>query len=177
MEKIQEYSLRFMPQAILIFVCLFSIIMFCLSDLISGIRKGRKIGVNYINSIHSFGLRRTTEKIGRYLNFMLTFIFIDILQMAILFAINLHYSKTFWIFPFICILGTIFIGFTEIRSIFEDEDKKVREKLKKDVKIIDEIVDYVIEKRNEINSTGSKSTHNDDENKQSYEDMFNENYK
>lgn len=61
---------------------------------------------------------------------MLIFLGIDLIQMLTLHVINHANGYSFWIIPLFTIFGAIFIGFIEVKSVFEKEEIKDRAKMK-----------------------------------------------
>jgi hypothetical protein len=130
------------PQISLLLICIISIIVFVLCDLWSGIRKSKRAG----KYIHSFGLRRTVDKLVKYFNFFIPFLFFDIVQMSLIYSINEQDNSYLWVFPFVSILGTLLIGIVEIKSIFEKIEKKERDEVKESVIFASKIIEYIRDK-------------------------------
>lgn len=112
-------------------------------DLYYGIRKSKTTGM----FIHSYGLRRTSQKVVQYLSFMLFMMFFDVLNV-------------FWIYfdvqkiPVASIFGAIVLVYTEGKSVREKTSEKFRkaiaehpgeilEFIKDNKKILKEIVEDV----------------------------------
>lgn len=109
-------------QIFVIIMCLIFTLFFILCDLWSGIRKSKKNG----DFISSHGLRRTIDKMNKYYNILLIFILVDILQCFSIYSINNSYRKDYWVFPFLTVAITIIIAAIEIKSIYENMDKKTQ---------------------------------------------------
>jgi hypothetical protein len=104
---------------IYVLVALYIVAIFAiLLDLWSGVRKAKKRG----EFISSYGLRRTVDKMVKYLNLMLCFTLIDIV-LSLIESINL---------PFATMIATMLVCVIEIKSIYEkfDQKEKVREAAK-----------------------------------------------
>lgn len=61
---------------------------------------------------------------------MLILLGIDLIQMLTLHTLNHENNYSFWIIPLFTIFGAIFIGFIEVKSVFEKEETKDRAKMK-----------------------------------------------
>ncbi len=104
------------------------VLIFIFLDLWSGIRKSKKRN-DYISS---YGLRKTIDKIARYFNVLFAVTVLDLVVMFALFELH----KPDYIFP-VCTFGAvIFIGITEIRSIFEKAEKKDKAKAAETARLI-----------------------------------------
>jgi hypothetical protein len=63
---------------------------------------------------------------NKYYNILLIFILVDILQCFSIYSINNSYRKDYWVFPFLTVAITIIIAAIEIKSIYENMDKKTQ---------------------------------------------------
>lgn len=88
-------------------------------DLYFGIKKSKENGV----FTHSFGLRKSSEKVVQYLAFMTFMLFADILNP---FWIYFAYTAT----PLASIFGAIVLVYTEWKSVKEKADEKFRYAIK-----------------------------------------------
>ena len=118
--------MKYKLQIILIIVLMVSVLFFVMCDLWAGVRKSKKRGECSV----SYGLRKTVEKTCRYYNYMLILLGIDLIQMLTLHTLNHENNYSFWIIPLFTIFGAIFIGFIEVKSVFEKEEVKDRAKMK-----------------------------------------------
>lgn len=102
---------------------LYALVMCCiLADLWSGVRKAKRLGV----ARTSYGYRRTISKIAQYYNVLIVLTFIDIMQMASLWYLEVYYQHFLPMFPFITLVGAIGICLIEFKSIYEKAEDKVR---------------------------------------------------
>lgn len=106
-----------------------------LLDLWSGVRKARQRG-EYRSS---YGLRKTVEKLARYFNMMLVLTVIDAMQMLAVSHLNPQVSFSFPIVPFLTIIGAIFVGIIELKSIYEKNEDKDKGKYQDAAKLVKQI--------------------------------------
>ena len=85
-------------------------------DLYFGIKKSK---LNGVKVTHSFGFRRTSEKVVQYLAFMFFMLLIDVLN-----PIFAYFSITH--LPLASIFGAIVLVYTEWKSVHEKSDQKFR---------------------------------------------------
>lgn len=109
-----------------------AILLFVFLDLWAGIRKAKQRG-EYRSS---FGLRKTVAKIANYYNALLVITVIDALQMLTIIELQAGLP----IFPFLTILGGLFVGFIELKSVYEKNDKKERAKVQEAAKIVAQLI-------------------------------------
>lgn len=105
-------------------------------DLYFGIKKSKESGVY----THSYGLRKTSEKVVQYLAFMFFMLFIDVLN-------------PIWVYfdlvqlPLLTIFGGIVLIYTEWKSVKEKTDEKFRYAIKNNtadiIKFLQENKDFV----------------------------------
>ena len=119
-------------QIIIIVMCIIFTFLFVMCDLWAGVRKSKAKG-EYISSQ---GIRRTIEKINKYYNAIFAFILVDILQCFSIYSINNDYNKNYWVFPFLTVIITIIIAAIEIKSIYENTDKKTQKEFEEAGKTI-----------------------------------------
>ncbi|WP_177764039.1 holin [Flavobacterium sp. I3-2] len=89
-------------------------------DLHFGIKKSRELGVF---KTHSYGLRKTSEKVVQYLAFMMFMLFIDVLN-------PIWAYLSFPALPLLSIFGAIVLVYTEWKSVREKADEKFRYAIK-----------------------------------------------
>lgn len=87
-------------------------------DLWAGIRKARKAGV-YRSSKK---LRRTLEKLVTYYNVLLIVTVIDVLVLFGVAVLEVNIPH----FPYLTLLGALFVGVIELKSVFEKAEDKDR---------------------------------------------------
>lgn len=130
-------------QLLLVFITWILVLGACGIDLYFGIKKSRENG---IFKTHSYGLRKTSEKVVQYLAFMLFMVFIDIINPV-------------WIFfslqqiPVFSIFGAIVLIFTEWKSVREKSGDKFREDIKNNPA---EIVKWLKENKEVLDNLSSK---------------------
>jgi len=88
-------------------------------DLHFGIKKSKQSGVY----THSYGLRKTSEKVVQYLAFMFFMLFIDVLN-----PVWAYFD--FVPLPLLTIFGAIVLIYTEWKSVREKTDEKFRYAIK-----------------------------------------------
>lgn len=104
----------------LMLLCYIIILGFIFCDLQAGIRKAKKRG-EYRTSD---GYKRTIDKIAKYFNMTFALSLIDFLQLALLFFLYHFYNRDIIMAPWFTFLALGYVGFVEIRSIWEPADIK-----------------------------------------------------
>lgn len=110
-------------------------------DLYYGIQKSKVSGI----FIHSYGLRRTSNKVVQYLSLMIFALFFDVLNVFWIYFPHIHKI------PVATLLGAIVLVYTEWKSVREKTSEKFRkaiaenpaeilEFIKDNKKILSEIV-------------------------------------
>lgn len=102
----------------LVLVLYIATLLLVLCDLWSGCRKARERG-EYRSSR---GLRKTVTKLTNYYNMLLALTVID----GLVTLVSMKCKWDYEIFPFVTLVGVLFIAYIEIKSIFEKADKKQR---------------------------------------------------
>ncbi|MVX36223.1 holin [Myroides sp. LoEW2-1] len=120
-------------QLLLVFIAWLMVIFSVGIDLHFGIKKSKKEGVY----THSYGLRKTSEKVVEYLAFMFFMLFLDVLNP--LFA---YFNIT--ALPLMSVFGAIVLVYTEWKSVREKSDEKFRYALKRNPA---ELIKFVQENR------------------------------
>lgn len=100
---------------LVVFMCFIIVILSIGIDLYFGIQKSKKNGVY----THSYGLRKTSEKVVQYLAFMVFMLFIDFLNPVWAY---LNYQSL----PLLSIFGAIVLVYTEWKSVREKSSDKFR---------------------------------------------------
>ena len=106
------------------------ILGFIFCDLQAGVRKAKARG-EYRTSD---GYKRTIEKIAKYFNMTFALSLIDFLQLALLFFLYQFYGRDIIMAPWFTFLALGYVGFVEIKSIWEPADikeKKQQEEYKR----------------------------------------------
>lgn len=106
----------------LILLCYVIILGFIFCDLRAGIRKAKKRG-EYRTSD---GFKRTIEKISKYFNMTFVLSLIDVLQIALIFFLYQFYEVDIFMVPWFTFIATGYVGFVEVKSIWEPADIKER---------------------------------------------------
>ncbi|WP_038988500.1 hypothetical protein [Myroides marinus] len=107
-------------QLFLVFTAWIMVVLSIGIDLYFGIKKSKKEGVY----THSYGLRKTSEKVVEYLAFMFFMLFLDFLNP--LFA---YFDIA--AMPLLSVFGAIVLIYTEWKSVREKSDEKFRYALKR----------------------------------------------
>lgn len=97
------------------YICVFLAIA---CDLWSGVRKARKRK----EVCTSYGYKRTVDKIARYYNMLLVVSIMD----AMLVISNTNNLLSLPIFPYLTLIGALFLCFIELKSIFEKAEDKIK---------------------------------------------------
>lgn len=126
----------------MIFILMISVIFFVMCDLWAGLRKSRSRG----EKSASYGFRKTIEKTSKYYNYMFILLGIDFIQMSLLSTLNRENDHNFWIIPILTAAGAFFIGFIEVKSVFENESEKEQQRMKDAAYSAKQIIDYINEK-------------------------------
>ena len=106
----------------LILLCYVIILGFIFCDLRAGIRKAKKRG-EYRTSL---GYKKTIEKISKYFNMTFVLSLIDVLQIALIFFLYQFYEVDIFMVPWFTFIATGYVGYVEIKSIWEPADIKER---------------------------------------------------
>lgn len=129
MEIIGQFRVQVIFVAV---VYIFVFLSVCL-DLWAGTRKAKMRG-EYRSS---FKLRQTVEKICRYYNMMFLITAIDCIQM---FAIYLLHEQgainVLPVFPILTCIASLFVGFIELKSVWEKNEDKEKAKITEAAKIL-----------------------------------------
>lgn len=110
-----NYQLLYLLLGIIV-VCWGCVVAAIGIDLYFGVKKSKQNGVTVT---HSFGFRRTSEKVVQYLAFMFFMLLIDVLN-----PIFAYFSITH--LPLASIFGAIVLVYTEWKSVHEKADQKFR---------------------------------------------------
>ncbi|WP_321331540.1 phage holin family protein [uncultured Bacteroides sp.] len=110
-------------------------LLLIVSDLWSGLRKAKQRGE--IRS--SYGLKKTVDKIARYFNMLFAITLIDCIQMSVVYILNNYYGYGIPMLPVLTALGSVFIGFIEVKSIYEKADDKIKIEYEQAAKLVAEL--------------------------------------
>lgn len=136
LEILQKDFEAIQSQLLVVFMCFIIVILSIGIDLYFGIQKSKKEGIY----THSFGLRKTSEKVVQYLAFMLFMLFIDFLNPVWAY---LNYQSL----PLLSIFGAIVLVYTEWKSVREKSSDKFRNDIGLNSK---EIIKHIQEIKSEI---------------------------
>lgn len=92
------------------------------ADLWAGVRKAKMRGEMRTSDAY----KRTITKIAKYYNMAFALSLVDGTQSALIFYMNVCYGYVIPMIPIFTFLGTLYIGFVEIRSVTEPADVKER---------------------------------------------------
>lgn len=124
------------PQLVML-ACIYALVLFVIFlDLWAGIRKARQRG----EFRSSFGLRKTVEKVGKYFNMIFVITVIDGIQMLAITQLNAQITHQLPVIPFLTFIGAIFVGFIELKSIYEKAGDKEKAKINEAAKLAGQIM-------------------------------------
>lgn len=89
-------------------------------DLISGLQKAKRRG----KLRSSYAMRKTVDKLVRYFSMLLVITAIDAVQMLAISQWDLSTGHHLPILPFLTFLAAMFVGFIELKSIYENSEEK-----------------------------------------------------
>lgn len=115
----------FWPQLTMLAIIYILVLVMIALDLVAGVRKARQ-RAQYRTS---FGYRKTIEKVARYYNAIFVITVIDVVQMLAVWQLNEQTSHKLPLLPFLTFAGAIFVGFIELKSIYEKSEDKERAKI------------------------------------------------
>lgn len=101
----------------IVYILVFFVV--CL-DLISGLQKAKRR--NKLRS--SYAMRKTVDKLVRYFSMLLVITAIDAVQMLAISQWDLSTGHQLPILPFLTFLAAMFVGFIELKSIYENSEEK-----------------------------------------------------
>lgn len=100
-----------------VYVLVFFVV--CL-DLISGLQKAKRRG----KLRSSYAMRKTVDKLVRYFSMLLVITAIDTVQMLAIAQWDVSTGHNIPILPFLTFLAAMFVGFIELKSIYENSEEK-----------------------------------------------------
>lgn len=116
MSVFEPFSIQLSVLAI-VYVLVFFVIML---DLISGLGKAKRRG----KLRSSYALRKTVDKLVRYFSMLLVITAIDTVQMLAISQWDISTGHHIPVLPFLTFLAAMFVGFIELKSIYENSDEK-----------------------------------------------------
>ena len=106
---------------VLMFLEYLLVLIAVLADLVSGVRKAKKMGL----ARRSKAFRRTIDKLARYYNALFALSIVDAMQLiAIAYLRAVESLDSLPLFPLFTLLGAIGIALIELKSIFEKAEVK-----------------------------------------------------
>jgi predicted secreted protein len=124
------------PQLIMLALIYVMILAVIFLDLWAGIRKAKARG-EYRSS---YGLRKTVDKISKYFNMIFVVTAIDAVQMLAVYMLNQQAQYNLPLIPIFTFVGAIFVGFIELKSIYENSEAKDKAKINEVAKLAGQIV-------------------------------------
>lgn len=112
-----------------VYVLVFVVIML---DLVSGIMKAKRRG----KLRSSYALRKTVDKIVRYFSMLLVITAIDAVQMLAISQWDLSTGHHIPILPFLTFSAAIFVGFIELKSIYENSEEKEQARIEEAAEVL-----------------------------------------
>lgn len=131
-ELISSFSLQIVILAILYL----TVLVFVALDLWSGIRKAKRRG----EFRSSRGFRRTVEKVCKYYNMLIVVSVIDCLLILAAWEFNFQINSHLPTIPICTFIGAIFIGFIELKSIYEKNEEKEKAKMIEAAELLAKII-------------------------------------
>lgn len=116
MEILGQFSTQITILAI-VYILVFFVVML---DLISGMMKAKRRG----KLRSSYAMRKTVDKLVRYFSMLLVITAIDAVQMLAVSQWDLATGHQIPCLPFLTFLAAMFVGFVELKSIYENSDEK-----------------------------------------------------
>jgi hypothetical protein len=117
---IQDRITTLMFDGGLMLLCYIIILGLIFCDLQAGIRKAKKRG----EFRTSDGYKRTIAKIAQYFNMTFALSLIDIVQLALLVFLYHFYGRDIIMVPWFTLLALGYVGFVEVKSIWEPANIK-----------------------------------------------------
>lgn len=151
----------------LIFLCYVIILALIFCDLRAGIKKAKKRG----EFRTSDGFKRTIEKISKYFNMTFALTVIDFFQLALIMFLFHFYQIDIIMLPWFTMIAMGYVGFVEIKSIWEPADIKEK-KLQADYRRailalikeyggIDKVLEVVMKDQNQVESVPAQETNHE----------------
>lgn len=116
MSVLEPFSVQLAVLSV-VYVLVFFVVML---DLISGLGKAKRRG----KLRSSYALRKTVDKLVRYFSMLLVITAIDAVQMLAISQWDISTGHNIPILPFLTFLAAMFVGFIELKSIYENSDEK-----------------------------------------------------
>ena len=123
-------------QITLIIVLYVAVILVVMLDLWSGLRKAKQLGQYRSSS----GLRKTVDKLASYFNLLLVLTVIDVMLILSFYHLNPQLSFNVPLFPILTLIGAVFVGAIELKSIYEKANDKDKGRYQEAARLINEIM-------------------------------------
>lgn len=123
------------PQVTILAMIYVLVIVLVFLDLWAGVTKAKERG-EYRSSV---GFRRTVEKVGKYFNMLFAITVIDTVQMIAVLQLKTQ-GVSIPLIPILTLLGGVFVGFIELKSIYEKNEDKERARISEAAKLAGEIL-------------------------------------
>lgn len=123
-------------QITLIVVLYVAVILVVMLDLWSGLRKAKQLGQYRSSS----GLRKTVDKLASYFNLLLVLTVIDVMLILSFYHLNPQLSFNVPLFPILTLIGAVFVGAIELKSIYEKANDKDKGRYQEAARLINEIM-------------------------------------
>lgn len=123
-------------QITLIVVLYVAVILVVMLDLWSGLRKAKQLGQYRSSS----GLRKTVDKLASYFNLLLVLTVIDVMLILSFYHLNPQLSFNVPLFPILTLIGAVFVGAIELKSIYEKANDKDKGRYQEVARLINEIM-------------------------------------
>jgi len=135
-KELHEILRLIFPQVVMLAIIYFLVFIIIFLDLWAGVRKAKLRG-EYRSSV---GLRKTIEKISKYFNMLFMITIIDAMQMLAIAHINTEITKHLPVLPILTFAGSIFIGFIELKSVYEKNEDKEKAEITQTAKIVSKVI-------------------------------------
>lgn len=134
----------------IVYVLVFIVIML---DLVSGVMKAKRRG----RLRSSYALRKTVDKIVRYFSMLLVITAIDAVQMLAISQWDMATGLTWPVLPFLTFFAAMFVGFIELKSIYENSDEKEQARIEDAADDLGKMISKLPEVIEELKKYRSKS--------------------
>jgi hypothetical protein len=134
--ELTEILKRIFPQIVMLVVMYFLVLAVIFLDLWAGMRKA-KIRCEFRSS---FGFRKTVEKICKYYNMIFVITVIDAMLMIAISQINTQINVHLPLIPILTFIGCIFVGFIELKSVYEKAEDKEKAEITQTAKIVGKVI-------------------------------------
>lgn len=110
---------------VFLLLCYIIILALIICDHQAGVRKAKQRG----ELITSDGHKRTIEKISKYFNMTFAMSIIDVLQLTLILFLYHFYHRDIIMLPLFTLIAVGYVGFVEIKSIWEPADVKEKKQM------------------------------------------------